>query len=137
MIMTRQHPPEHIPRDVLLRADFVEACEHRDLGRMFNIVTKWGGVGFTASHLARRCEMTVSQVQDYTLRGRQALSIDVIERVADGLHIPGHMLSIGNRPWERLAVNATSDGLAEGRGDTASSSLGGRDFSAPWTVNTA
>src|SRR5216683_959271 len=99
MIMVRQRPPEHIPREVLVRTDFVEACRHRDLGQAFSIATKWGGVGFTASHLARRCEMTVSQVQDYTLRGRQALSIEVIERVADGLHIPGHMLAIGDRPW--------------------------------------
>jgi hypothetical protein len=135
MIMVRQHPPEHIPRDVLARSDFVEACGQRDLGKIFNIATKWGGLGFTASHLARRCEMTVSQVQDYTLRGRQALSIEVIERVADGLHIPGRMLAIGDRPWECQGDNAVSGGLAEGRGDTASSSLEGRDFSAPWTVD--
>lgn len=133
--MVRQRPPDHIPRDVLARSDFVEACGHRDLGKMFSIVAKWGGVGFTPSHLSRRCEMTVTQVQDYTLRGRQALSIEVIERVADGLHIPGRMLAIADRPWECEADNGVAQGLGEGRGGSASSSLPGRDFSASWTVD--
>jgi hypothetical protein len=42
------------------------------------------------------------------LRGRQALSLDVIERVADGLHIPGRTLALGDRPWEREANNCGS-----------------------------
>ena len=71
--MVRQRPPDHIPRDVLARSDFVEACADRDLGKMFSIVAKWGGAGFTPSHLSRRCEMTVTQVQDYTMRGRQCV----------------------------------------------------------------
>jgi hypothetical protein len=102
---------------------------------MFSIVAKWGGAGFTPSHLSRRCEMTVTQVQDYTLRGRQALSIEVIERVADGLHIPGRMLALGDRPWESEANNAIPQDLTEGRGDAASPLLVGTGFSAPWTVD--
>jgi tetratricopeptide (TPR) repeat protein len=45
--------------------------------------------------------MTVGQVQDYIKRGRQAQDLDIFERVSDGLHIPGRMLGIGRRPWER------------------------------------
>jgi hypothetical protein len=98
--MAGQRPPDYLPRDVLARADLARACGERDLGAMLGIAMKWGGPGFTASHVARRCEMTISQVQDYVRRGRQALSIDIFDRVADGLHIPGYMLGISDRPWE-------------------------------------
>lgn len=102
--MVRYHPPEHLPPDVLARPDFVAACAHRDLGGILRIAQKWGGAGFTVSHLARRCEMTVSQVQDYIKHGRHARSIEIFERVADGLHIPGQMLGVTRRPWEPEAA---------------------------------
>ncbi len=133
--MVRQRPPDYIPRDVLARHDFAEACATRSLGLIFAIANKWGGAGFTVSHLARRCEMTISQVQDYTLRGRQALSIEVFERVADGLHIPGRMLGIGGRPWESQDASAIPHRLVGREDDRASPALRGRDFSAPWTVD--
>jgi tetratricopeptide (TPR) repeat protein len=98
--MVRDRPPDYLPPDVLARADFVSACTNRDLGKIFAIATKWGGVGFTVSHLARRCEMTVNQVQDYMKRGRQSQSIPIFERVAEGLHIPGEMLMLTRRAWE-------------------------------------
>lgn len=98
--MARYRPPDHLPREVLARQDFIEACAGRDLGRILAIANKRSGPGFTVSHLARRCEMTVGQVGDYVKRGRQAQSIDIFERVADGLHIPGRMLGITRRPWE-------------------------------------
>jgi tetratricopeptide (TPR) repeat protein len=94
-------PPDYLPGDVLERPDFIAACKKRDLGEMLAIANKRGGAGFTVSHIARRCEMTVSQVQDYIKRGRRALSMDIFERVADGLHISGRMLGISRRPWEK------------------------------------
>jgi hypothetical protein len=109
--MVRCRPPDHVPPELLARPDFVSACAERDLGAMFRIVIKWGGAGFTASHLARRCEMGVSRVQDYAKDRKQAHSIEVFERVADGLHIPGHMLGISSRPWEK------DDGRTELPGD--------------------
>ena len=97
--MVRQRPPDYLPAEVLAREDFIAACADRDLGAIFRVAKKWGGVGFTASHLARRCEMSVSRVQEY-VKGKQAQSLEVFERVADGLRIPGHMLGITRRPWE-------------------------------------
>jgi hypothetical protein len=82
--MTRYRPPDYLPSDVLARSDFVAACKRRDLGKILAIAGRYGGPGFTVSHLARRCEMTINQVQDYIKRGRQALSLDIFERVADG-----------------------------------------------------
>lgn len=96
----RKRPPDYLPADVLARPDFAEACASRDLGAIFRIATECCGVSFTVSHLARRCEMTSSQVQDYMTRGRLAQKARIFERVADGLHVPGDMLGIGRRPWE-------------------------------------
>jgi tetratricopeptide (TPR) repeat protein len=110
--MTRYRPPDYLPSEVLARPDFITACKRRDLGRILAIASKYGGPGFTVSHLARRCEMTVTQVQDYIKRGRQALSLDIFERVADGLHIPGRMLGMTRRPWEGQPADNKSDAIA-------------------------
>ena len=99
-MVTRRRTPDYLPRDVLARPDFAEACAGRKLGAMLRISLTWGGPGFSKNHLARRCQMTPSQVQDYMARGRTALSLEIFERVADGLHIPGRMLGISDRPWE-------------------------------------
>ena len=98
--MSRFRPPDYLPAEVLARPDFIKACRRRDLGQILAIAMKYGGPGFTPSHVARRCEMTVSQVQAYVKRKRTAISMDIFERVADGLHIPGRMLGITRRPWE-------------------------------------
>jgi|SRR5215470_178106 len=101
---------------MLARADFVAACAARDLGAVLKLAKQWGGVGFTASHLARRCEFTVSRVQDYISGRVQARQVEIFERVADGLHIPGAMFDLAARPWEGgSVVNAVgSDPAATG-----------------------
>src|SRR6266545_1379425 len=101
--MVRYRPPDHLPPELLVRPDFLQACDNRDLGAIFKIATKWGGPGFTKSHIARRCEMSVGRVGDYMAGDKQAQSIDVFERVCSGLHIPGAMLGISRRQWEASA----------------------------------
>jgi hypothetical protein len=54
--------------------------------------------------------MIITQVQNYIKRGRQALSLDIFERVADGLHIPGRMLGMTRRPWEGQLADNKPDG---------------------------
>jgi hypothetical protein len=98
--MARYRPPDYLPADVLKKPEFVNACKHRDLGQILSLAERYGGAGFSVSHIARRCVMTVSQVQAYIKHGRQALSMDIFERVSDGLHIPGRMLGMNRRPWE-------------------------------------
>jgi len=117
--MAPYRPPDGLPHDVLARPDFIAACKSRKLGQILGIAQKWGGTGFTVSHIARRCEMTVSQVQDYIKRGRQAHSIEIFERVADGIHIPGHMLGVTRRAWEAEDAGSSSDARpSEDRTDT-------------------
>lgn len=110
--MARQMPADYLARDVLARSDFAGACSTRDLGEVLRIAKQWGGIGFTASHLARRCELTVSRVQDY-INGRvQAQRVEVFERVADGLHIPGAMFDLAPRPWEDNADQSGAEASA-------------------------
>lgn len=98
--MARQQPADYLPPHVLTRPEFMQACARRDLGEVLHLAKQWGGVGFTSSHLARRCELTVSRVQDY-IKGRiRAQRVEIFERVADGLHIPGAMFDLAPRSWE-------------------------------------
>ena len=110
--MARERAADHLPAHVLDQPDFVKACAERDLGSVLRIAKRWGGVGFTASHLARRCEMTVSRVQDYINGTVRAQRVEVFERVADGLHIPGALFELAPRPWESTtpALNTPDSG---------------------------
>jgi hypothetical protein len=47
--------------------------------------------------------MGVSRVIDYIEGRTQAQTMEVFERVCDGLHIPGAMLGVGTREWEGRA----------------------------------
>ncbi len=50
--------------------------------------------------VAGRCELTPGRVGEVIAARRQLLHMDVVERIADGLRIPGHMLGLARRPWE-------------------------------------
>jgi hypothetical protein len=52
--------------------------------------------------IARRCELTPSRVGEVIAGRRQLLHMDVVERIADGLRIPGHMLGLAGRSWVRF-----------------------------------
>lgn len=116
--MARQRPADYLPGNLIARQDFIEACERRDLGAILRLAKQWGGPGFSASHLARRCEMTVSRVQDYVNGRVQAQRVDIFERVADGLHIPGALLDLAPRPWESTGPANAAEGAIED-GDSA------------------
>lgn len=106
--MSRFRPPDYLPPEVLARPDFQAACDDRDLGAIFAIAAKWAGPGFTRSHIARRCEMSVGRVVDYIEGRTHARSIEIFERVSDGLHIPGNLLGVSPRDWEETAESHDS-----------------------------
>jgi tetratricopeptide (TPR) repeat protein len=97
--------PRYLLEQVIARKDFAEACSRRDMGQILALAIRYGGPGFTASHIVRQCGLTggVSQIRDYTHRGRQANKVEVFEQIADGLRIPGSMLGMAPRPWEVTA----------------------------------
>ncbi|MFE3147158.1 XRE family transcriptional regulator [Streptomyces sp. NPDC059218] len=85
---------------VVLLADpvMIEACRARDFGRVFQLVKARAGI--YPSMVARRCDLTPSRVGEVIAGRRQLLHMDVIERISDGLRIPGHMLGLARRSWE-------------------------------------
>ncbi|GAA2260203.1 hypothetical protein GCM10010232_59020 [Streptomyces amakusaensis] len=76
----------------------IEACRTRDFGRVFLLVRVRAGI--YPSMVARRCDLTPSRVGEVIAGRRQLRHMDVVERIADGLRIPGHMLGLARRPWE-------------------------------------
>jgi tetratricopeptide (TPR) repeat protein len=129
--VARHRPADHLSAQVLTRPDFIEASAQRDLGEVLRLAKQWGGVGFSSSHLARRCEMTVSRVQDYVNGRIQAQRVEVFERVADGLHIPGALFNLAPRPWEITRQGADAPVVATNElnsSENGDSSVLRRDF---------
>lgn len=90
---------------LLARPEMVRACRGRDFGAIFAMVRS---VGVTASSMARDCGLSPNRVSD-VIHGRHMVEkIDVVERIADGLRIPGHMLGLADRPWEDTAKHRHS-----------------------------
>lgn len=96
--MPYQGPEGPLPEALLATPDMRRACAERDVGAIFAIAREQAGMSL--SRLARLCEMTPSRVGDY-MRGRARVRQQhVVERVADGLRIPGELLGLAPRPWE-------------------------------------
>ncbi len=129
---TRERLPDYLPDELLGQPDFIAACRARDLGRIFSAAME---SGFTVSHLARRCEMTAGQVTAYMRQGRQAQELAVFDRVSDGLHIPGDLLGMGPRTWEKSIENNSRDiALAIGREHPESMPFGSGSPFDPATI---
>ncbi|GAA2135874.1 hypothetical protein [Streptomyces synnematoformans] len=76
-----------------------QACAQRDFGEVFRLVNRRAGASY-ADIAAAVGKMTSARVGDVIRGVRRIRDVSVIERVADGLGIPGHMLGIDTRAWE-------------------------------------
>ncbi|MEV0282435.1 hypothetical protein AB0I22_39625 [Streptomyces sp. NPDC050610] len=96
--MPKYEQPAGLPPRLLSDAAMIRACQERDFSKIFELAKSRGG--FYPSRIARHCDMTPSRVSE-VLSGRRAIKdMSVIERVSDGLRIPGHMLGLARRAWE-------------------------------------
>ncbi|MDH6710497.1 transcriptional regulator with XRE-family HTH domain [Kitasatospora sp. MAA19] len=93
--------PEPLPAHLLADPTFVAACANRQIGAVFQAAKR---AGISVTQIARRTGLSTSRVTEITSGGRVVSSMDVIERIADGLHIPGRMLGLADRPWEAAAI---------------------------------
>ncbi|MFE4331552.1 hypothetical protein ACFRQM_19620 [Streptomyces sp. NPDC056831] len=96
--MPEQPRTKELPVSLLTDPVMIEACQARDFGRIFQLVKARAGI--YPSMIARRCDLTPSRVGEVIAGRRQLLHMDVIERISDGLRIPGHMLGLARRSWE-------------------------------------
>ncbi len=96
---SKYEPPHELPDRLLRDAEMIEACRQREFARIFDLVRTRAGI--FPSLIARRCDLTPSRVGEVLRKQRVIKDISVIERVADGLRIPGRMLGLTVRAWER------------------------------------
>lgn len=96
--MPKPSRSNELPVGLLTDPVMIEACQVRDFGRIFRLVKARAGI--YPSMVARRCDLTPSRVGEVIAGRRQLLHMDVIERISDGLRIPGHMLGLARRVWE-------------------------------------
>ncbi|BAJ29929.1 MULTISPECIES: hypothetical protein [Kitasatospora] len=100
--MTEYGAPRGLPGRLLAEPEMITACAARDFARIFQLAKSRGG--YHPSRIARACELTPSRVGEVISGKRKITNMTVIERIADGLRIPGHMLGLAVRSWERPAV---------------------------------
>ncbi|GAA2841842.1 helix-turn-helix transcriptional regulator [Kitasatospora paracochleata] len=93
---------EPLPARVLTDPRFTDACAQRRIGQIFNLARTLAGV--YPARIAQLTGLSTSRVTEYMQGGREVTSITVIERVADGLGIPGRMLGLADRAWESSAL---------------------------------
>ncbi|MFB7168084.1 hypothetical protein [Streptomyces sp. NPDC056242] len=90
--------PQELPERLLTDPEMINACRVRDFACVFRLVKTKAGI--YPSMIARRCELTPSRVGEVIAGQRRLSHMDVVERIADGLRIPGHMLGLARRAWE-------------------------------------
>lgn len=112
--------PLTIPDRLLQSEDLKRACRRREFGEIFRLVNRRGPASY-AEIAAAVGKMTSSRVGDVIRGVRGIRGQAVMERIADGLGIPGHMLDLPERPWEGTPA---TDAITQTR-DYARSGLDG------------
>lgn len=104
--MPTYEPPRDLPKRVLSDPEMIQACSARDFTSVFRFVKRHAG--FYPALIARRCDLTPSRVGEVLSGQRIVKDMSVIERIADGLRIPGHMLGLTQRTWETSSTDRDS-----------------------------
>ncbi|MFF0794955.1 hypothetical protein [Streptomyces spiralis] len=91
--------PGPLAPDVLNRDDLKRALAEHDFAAAFSLIKKRGGL--SQNRIASACQLTPGKVSTIISGHQQVTSFEVICRIADGLRIPGRMVGLADRPWER------------------------------------
>lgn len=95
-----------VSETVLARADFQEACRSRDIGQAFRLMQQWDGV--SQDKIAASIEkFTQSRVSRLIRDLDRVKTIEVLENISDGIHIPGSFLGLTPRRWESQEQDRT------------------------------
>ncbi|WJV46530.1 hypothetical protein [Streptomyces flavofungini] len=105
--MTEQSRPQELPVRLLTDPEMIKACQARDIANVFRLVKIRAGI--YPSMIGKRCGLTPSRVGEVMSGRRQLQHMDVIERISDGLRIPGHMLGLARRSWETPQALGVTD----------------------------
>lgn len=95
-------PQEPLPEHLLADSQFVAACAQRHMGAVFRLAKVRAGI--YPARIARLTGMSTSRITEIINGNRVITSMEVVERIADGLRIPGRLLGLADRQWETPAV---------------------------------
>ena len=97
--MAQPAPPYTVSPDLLARDDFRAACEALDFGAIFRLMRKYDGASQdrVSSPVPGLTQSRVSRVMSGETR---ITSLDLVQRIADALRIPGAYFRLAPRPWE-------------------------------------
>ncbi|WP_438828763.1 hypothetical protein [Streptomyces klenkii] len=95
--MSNRSEVPDLPVRLLSDPEMIAACRERDFAKIFVLVRR---AGLYPAVIAQRIGQTSSRVGEVISRKRTFREMHVIERIADGLRIPGAMLGLASREWE-------------------------------------
>lgn len=102
--------PAEVPRRLLSDPAFLRALRDRD----FSVVLAMAhGSGISFNKLAEACDMKAERVSKVARGEAKVSTFDTIERIVDGLRIPGDLVGLAERPWENSAPTYSTE-LHEG-----------------------
>jgi tetratricopeptide (TPR) repeat protein len=90
--------PAALPADLRKDQRVIEALRRRDIGAVFALAHDKAGISY--NRLAEACDIRPQRVSRMARGDGTVTSLPVLERVADGLRIPGAALGLASRPWE-------------------------------------
>ena len=98
-MQTQPSPTYTVSPQLLAREDFQAACRERDFGAVFRMMRKYDGV--SQDKISSPVEgLSQSRMSKIMSDKERITTIDVIERIADALHIPGSYLRLAPLDWE-------------------------------------
>lgn len=106
--------PLRLPADFWSRPDVGNALAARDIGVLFRLVAKYAGASQT--QLAIAVDMTQGQVSTIMAGSRRVTSIEVGERLFDGLQAPDAArvaFGLAPRHWSPVAILDAASGSVE------------------------
>ncbi|MYW04781.1 hypothetical protein [Streptomyces sp. SID3343] len=101
--------PAALPPQILDRDDMRDALQVRDFGVVFTLARKWCGISF--QKIGDACGIKAQRVGALARGEGQITTVEKLETIADALRIPGEMIGLAPRPWERSSQTPALTGI--------------------------
>lgn len=101
-MQTQPSPTYTVSPQLLAREDFKAACVKRDFGEAFRLMRKYDGV--SQDKISSPVDgLTQSRMSKIMRDKERIITVDLMERIADSLRVPGPFFGLAPRPWEEDA----------------------------------
>jgi len=98
-MQTQSSPIYTVSPQLLAREDFRAACHQRDFGEVFRLMRKYDGV--SQDKISSPIDgLTQSRMSKIMNDKERITTVDLMQRIADSLRVPGPFFGLAPRPWE-------------------------------------